>query len=140
MGFYRVREGQEVGQSGVTRTGGDILDIPDTVGAELQSAGKVDPCDESGHVVVAPADQADLERQLARSRPHERVSLVQMEIDRLKKALEAAEARLADEQAKEKAGEEKASDPQPRTGDEKPGDPMVRTLSPGSEGKKADKK
>lgn len=98
MGFYKVRPGQMIGQSGKDFKAGDVIELNDMLAHELRD--KVDPCMPDGTVLETPVAITDA--QLASVKEHERVSILQAHVDGLKTQLAHAEKALAEEVARQK--------------------------------------
>lgn len=104
MSFYKVRPGQSFGQNdgeqSIERKGGEVVELDDRIAREL--AHKVDPSDEQGNLLVPNDDGSpQVDHLLQGSQPHERVSLLTTEREKVAAQLEALDARIADEQKAE---------------------------------------
>ena len=95
MGWYKVREGQELGHNGKTLVAGDILELPPHVATEV--AEKVVACTKEGEI-LATEGEANFDRAAG----HERISILEQQVEAARKTLEDAEARLAAERDKPK--------------------------------------
>lgn len=93
MAFVKVIPGQEVGQNGKIYRENEVLEVPDHLVKEL--AHKVLPSDEQGNVIEQPDENIDA--QVASAAPHERLSILQGERDRLAQSLEKLDAQIATE-------------------------------------------
>jgi hypothetical protein len=95
MGYFKVRPGHQVGQSGRTVDAGEVLELPDHVGRELRD--KVVPCTPTGEPIEEMAvDEGQLAAELARARDHERITLLEHHVERCRHALALAEQQLAE--------------------------------------------
>lgn len=114
---YRVKPGAELAHAGLVLTGGTDLELAPHVAYEVRHL--VDPVEPLTGAVMpwVPVDQAQLELELAKARPHERISLIEDALkantadgDRLR-ALLAAENKANEQAAKalEKKAEAKVS-------------------------------
>jgi acyl-CoA reductase-like NAD-dependent aldehyde dehydrogenase len=111
MERYRVRAGQQLAHLGKTLRGGDVVELERHVALEVQHL--VDPVDATGKVKPWPSDAASaLAADLARARPHERISLLraardagQAHVDDIDREIANEETRLAAEDAQRAAGD-----------------------------------
>ena len=96
MSFYRVRVGQVLGindgEKSIEKVGGDILELNERQALELSH--KVDECDEAGNLLAKPTDTTAVEKQLATARPHERISILEVEREKVAAQLKAIDDRI----------------------------------------------
>jgi len=111
MAFMKVLPGQEIGQTGAdgpkTFRAGEVFEVPDHQVNEFRH--RAVPSDEAGNVMEE--QPSTFEGDLSRSMPHERVSLLEQERDRLQQQLDTINQRIESE----KAGTP-VEDIKPRTG------------------------
>jgi hypothetical protein len=93
MAFVKVIPGQEVGQNGKTFREDDVFEVPDHLVKEL--AHKVLPCDEQGNLTEMP--ESGIEGDLKAAQPHERLSIMQGERDRLQQRVQQLDEQIATE-------------------------------------------
>ena len=121
--LYRVKSGAVLAHAGEALTSGEDVQLPPHVAYEVRHL--VDPVDAVTGAVQpwGTVDQAVLETELAKARPHERVSLIQQALDAkqgdvkvLEKLLvaaqkdEAAAAKALDQKSAKKSAPAAASD------------------------------
>ena len=96
MAFVKVREGQTLGfndgREVKTLKAGDIVEVPDHVADEVRDRAFL--CTESGVPVEVASDLGLSEAEFERSAGHERIAMLENQLERAKKAVAQAEERL----------------------------------------------
>lgn len=95
MAYGKVKPGNVIGQNGIDHKAGDVIEIPDHQVDEFR--GRLDISDAAGNLL----DESNTVEQDAQgAAPHERISIYEAEVERLKKKLAEAEAKLAEERSR----------------------------------------